>query len=105
MPRTGPALPENMLEQDAEDAGKGGKGPPRELARGHPAAPRTQYGAAAPTKARGQLTKDASVGAPSKGSLSSPGLTGQHPSLGSKGLGPNTAKTQKPVAGALYQRI
>ena len=45
------------------------------------------------------------MGAPSKGSLSPPGLTEQHPSLGSKGLGPNTAKTQKPVAGALYQRI
>ena len=26
-PRIGPALPRNLLEQDAEAAGKGGKGP------------------------------------------------------------------------------
>ena len=45
------------------------------------------------------------MGAPCKGSLSPAGLTGQHPSLGSKGLGPNTAKMQKPVAGALYHRV
>ena len=58
-----------------------------------------------PAKARGQLTEDSSMGAPCKGSLSPAGLTGQHPSLGSKGLGPNTAKMQKPVAGALYHRV
>ena len=52
-PRARPALPGNTLEQDTEDAGKGGKGPLRGSARGRPAVPRAQCGAAAPAKARG----------------------------------------------------
>ena len=103
-PRIGPALPANLLEQDAEAAGKGGKGPSGNRPGAAWRLPGPGVQLQAPAKAQGQLIEDLSVGAPCKGSLSPHGLTGQHPSLGSQGLGRNTAKTQKPVAGALSQR-
>lgn len=88
-PRARPALPGNTLEQDTEDAGKGARGPSGDW-QGPPGGSQGPVWGCSPCEGPGQLTEDSPVGVPPR-ALSPASLTGQHPSLGSKGPGPNTS--------------
>lgn len=103
-PRARPALPATRWNRTQRTQGRGARGPSGDW----PGAARRFPGPSVglqPLRRPRAADRGLTCGRPSKGSLSPAGLTGQHPSLGSKGPGPNMAKTQKPVAGALYQRI